>query len=248
MVMSAIPIARYAPARNRTPLIFHDAQVRVLLWMSWQACNLCLCLFKLSAYLLTNTVSFIGSVGAERAYSLRLCIEQNLWEESTPSPSPPFNTESTFAESLWRSYWFLNKLTGFPPPKKPESLLPLSQKPATCICSEINPVRLIQSYFFEILSNIIFPCTRESNTVNTLHRFPSLTLSPVKIIQKFLYFVGRDIIACLDTRYGLDGPGFELRWGRDFPHIPWPAVGPTQPPVQWVPGLFPGGKAAGAWC
>ena len=42
------------------------------------------------------------------------------------------------------------------------------------------------------------------------------------------------------TVYGLDGPGNETRWGRDFLHLSRSALGPTQPPVQLGTASFPG--------
>jgi hypothetical protein len=69
-----------------------------------------------------------------------------------------------------------------------------------------------------------------------LDRFALLEKVATSAVEKVKY-----------TRYGLDGPGIESRWGRDFSQPSRPTLGPTQPPIQWVTGLFPGGKVAGAW-
>ena len=51
----------------------------------------------------------------------------------------------------------------------------------------------------------------------------------------------RHSVVSIATRYKMDGPKIESWWGRHFPHL-----GPIQPPVQWVPSLSRGGKAAEA--
>ena len=47
----------------------------------------------------------------------------------------------------------------------------------------------------------------------------------------------------------LHGPGFDSRQGQEtflFSKMSRPALGPTQPPIHWVPGSFPGSKEVGA--
>ena len=51
---------------------------------------------------------------------------------------------------------------------------------------------------------------------------------------------GRDISVSIAIRYELDSPGIESRLGRDFPYPSRPVLVPTQPPIQWVPGLSRG--------
>jgi hypothetical protein len=51
---------------------------------------------------------------------------------------------------------------------------------------------------------------------------------------------GRNSSVGIATRYGLDGPGIESRWGRDVSPTSRPALGPNHAPTQWVPSLSRG--------
>jgi len=58
------------------------------------------------------------------------------------------------------------------------------------------------------------------------------------------YCVGRSVGRA--TRYGLNDPGIESRWRRNFLILSRPALWPAQPTIQCVLGLTPGVKADGA--
>jgi len=59
----------------------------------------------------------------------------------------------------------------------------------------------------------------------------------------FIFKVARNSSGDIKTRYGLDGPEIEPRWGRDFKHPSEPILGPAAshtivagpfPRVNWV--------------
>ena len=60
------------------------------------------------------------------------------------------------------------------------------------------------------------------------------------VLRYYTSLMGRDSSVGIATRYGLDDPGTETRRGRDFQQPSRPALRPTQPPIQWIPGLSRG--------
>jgi len=74
--------------------------------------------------------------------------------------------------------------------------------------------------------------------------FPFLTsLIRPHFIKMYITWRGSGCSVGIATGYGLDGPGIESLWERDFPHLSRPTLGPTQPPVQWVLHLSRGVKS-----
>ena len=67
-----------------------------------------------------------------------------------------------------------------------------------------------------------------------------LYLQTLILLHSLMLNYGPGSVVGIATGYVLDCPGIESRWGLDFPHWFTPALGPTQPPEQWVPGLSRG--------
>jgi hypothetical protein len=74
--------------------------------------------------------------------------------------------------------------------------------------------------------------------VSKTQYYMKLDAGNVRTFLKVNIFVcGPGSAVGIGTRYGLDGLAIESRRGRYFPHPFKPTLGPTQLPVQWVPGL-----------
>jgi hypothetical protein len=108
--------------------------------------------------------------------------------------------------------------------------------PLVPILSQLHPA-LMNTYEY-------FKCRMTCRRYRKLNKFYKIYVQNLKYMRhctgRLMWSMGRYSVVCIATRYGLDGPRIESLWRRHFPHPSRLALGSTQPPIQWLPGLFRG--------
>jgi hypothetical protein len=106
-----------------------------------------------------------------------------------------------------------------------------------CLCLPPADVHLtsslcVFSVCFFILSYILpMPLISVRTFFSMLVFYPSQT-GATSLSETSVFACGAGPVVGTATGYGRGGRGIESRWGRDFPHLSRPALGPIQPPVQ----------------
>ena len=95
------------------------------------------------------------------------------------------------------------------------------------------------------VTRAIYPAVQCGSSLNTFNYtgYKKKKKSNSKINRELYTAKGRDSSVGIATRYRLDGPGIESRWGGEFFRTR------PDPPSLLYNGyrVFPGGKAAGTW-
>jgi hypothetical protein len=91
-----------------------------------------------------------------------------------------------------------------------------------------------------------FPPWQRKQQMLQRHCFLLVKINVITCLKTPLHIVslqeyGPGSVVGISTGYGLDGPGIESRWGRDFPHLSRPTLGPTSLLYNGYQ-VFPGGK------
>jgi hypothetical protein len=115
------------------------------------------------------------------------------------------------------------------------------------VLSVVSSAEIVFCEYYECISKI-FPLIgslkllKIFKVINSFKIFSIMCSRHVLLIYQFdnISYNRPGSSVGIATAYGLDGPGIESRWGRDFPHLSRPALRPTQPPVQRIPGLSRG--------